>query len=144
MPVIGFTCGAFDLLHAGHSVFLRDCRRHCDQLVVGFQVDPTTDRLFEKNKPIQTVYERFIQLRNCKWVDDIIPYETEKDLVNLIATTPIDVRFLGEDYYEKEFTADKLCEQMKISIIYLPRKHSFSSSELRTRVGHGQNQSSIL
>ena len=102
--------------------------------MVGFQVDPTIDRLFEKNKPVQTVYERFVQLKNCKWVDDIIPYDTEKDLVNLIATTPIDVRFLGEDYYEREFTADKLCEQMKISIIYLPRKHSFSSSELRGRL----------
>lgn len=136
--IIGFTCGAFDLFHAGHNIFLRDCRRHCNKLVVGLHVDPTIDRPFKKNKPIQTVYERYVQLKNCKWVDEVIPYETEIDLVNVIATTPIDVRFLGEDYYQRAFTADELCQQMKISIIYLPRKHSFSSSELRKRIGDGQ------
>lgn len=131
--IIGFTCGAFDLFHAGHNILLRDCKRHCGKLVVGLQTDPTIDRL-AKNKPIQTIYERYTQLSNCEWVDEIIPYETEADLLNLIATTPMDVRFLGEDYYDKSFTGEKLCDEMNIKVLFMPRKHNFSSSELRKRL----------
>ena len=130
---IGFTCGAFDLFHAGHNIFLRDAKDHCDRLVVGLHTDPTIDRP-NKNKPIQTIYERYVQLKNCTWVDDIIPYETEADLVNLIATNKIDVRFLGADYIGKRFTGDALCEHKGIEIVYLDRSHNFSSSELRKRI----------
>jgi glycerol-3-phosphate cytidylyltransferase len=131
--IIGFTCGAFDLLHAGHSVYLRDCRTKCDKLIVGLHTDPTIDRP-EKNKPLQSIYERYTQLINCKWVDQIIPYDTEKDLINLMASTPIDVRFLGGDYADKSFTGEQLCIDMGIKVYTMPRKHNFSSSELRKRL----------
>lgn len=138
--MIGFVCGAFDLFHAGHNILLRDCKSHCDKLIVGLHTDPTIDRK-EKNKPIQSTFERWTQLINCKWVDEIIPYDTEQDLVNLIATTPLNIRFLGEDYLGKNATAKDLCEQLNIKIIYLKRRHTFSSSELRNRIA---NQSSVL
>lgn len=131
--IIGFTCGAFDLFHAGHNIFLRDARNHCQLLVVGLQTDPTIDRP-NKNKPVQTIYERYTQLENCAWVDKIIPYETEADLLNLIATTKMDVRFLGDDYEHKNFTGDQLCKKLGIEVIFLNRKHNFSSSELRKRI----------
>lgn len=131
--IIGFTCGAFDLLHAGHSVYLRDCRTKCDKLIVGLHTDPTIDRP-EKNKPLQSIYERYTQLINCKWVDQIIPYDTEADLLNLMASTPIDVRFLGGDYADKSFTGEQLCQDMGIKVYTMPRKHNFSSSELRERL----------
>ena len=131
--IIGFTCGAFDLLHAGHSVYLRDCRTMCDKLIVGLHTDPTIDRP-EKNKPLQSIYERYTQLINCKWVDQIIPYDTEADLINLMASTPIDVRFLGGDYVDKSFTGEQLCVDMSIKVYTMPRKHNFSSSELRKRL----------
>ena len=96
--MIGFTCGTYDLFHAGHNILLRDCRSQCDKLIVGLHTDPTIDRK-EKNKPVQSVFERWIQLKNCSWVDEIIPYETETDLLNLLATTEINKRFLGEEFY---------------------------------------------
>ena len=130
---IGFTCGAFDLFHAGHNIFLRDAKDHCDYLVVGLQTDPTIDRS-DKNKPVQTMYERYIQLKNCAWVDDVIPYDTEADLINLLASTNIDVRFLGSDYAHRSFTGDGLCEDRGIKVVFLNRYHTFSSSELRKRI----------
>ena len=136
-PVIGFTCGAFDLFHAGHNIMLRDCKTRCDKLIIGLHTDPSIDRS-EKNRPIQTVYERYTQLVNDKWVDEIIPYDTEADLLNLLVTIPIDVRFLGEDYFNKKFTGDDLCEEIGIKILFLPRKHSFSSSELRERIDNAR------
>jgi glycerol-3-phosphate cytidylyltransferase len=135
---IGFTCGAFDLFHAGHNILLRDCKLLCDKLIVGLHTDPTIDRSF-KNKPIQTMYERYIQLNNCKWVDEIIPYDTEKDLINLLATTKINIRFIGEDYLGKKITGDALCEQLNIKVIYFNRIHNFSSSELRDRIGKAKS-----
>jgi glycerol-3-phosphate cytidylyltransferase len=135
-PIIGFTCGAFDLFHAGHNIFLKDCKKNCDTLIVGLHTDPTIDRS-EKNKPIQTVYERYIQLDNCKWVDKIIPYDTELDLLNLISTNKIDIRFLGEDYLNKKFTGDDLCVELGIEIVLLKRNHTYSSSELRERIKYG-------
>lgn len=130
---VGFTCGAFDLFHAGHNILLRDCKLLCSKLIVGLHTDPTINRP-NKNKPVQTIYERYVQLINCKWVDEIIPYETEKDLCNLLATVPINIRFLGEDYYNKPFTGDKLCKDLGVKIIFCSRKHNFSSSELRERI----------
>jgi glycerol-3-phosphate cytidylyltransferase len=134
-PRVGFTCGAFDLFHAGHNVMLRDCKMSCDKLVVGLHTDPSIDRP-QKNKPVQTIYERYTQLKNCRWVDDIIPYDTEADLLNVLATMPLDIRFLGEDYVGKQFTGQELCEKMRIKIVYLPRKHTFSTTELRERIAH--------
>ena len=98
--MIGFTCGAFDLLHAGHVVMLKEARKNCDRLVVGLQTDPSIDRE-DKNKPIQSVYERYVQLSGVKYVDEIIPYDTEQSLVDLLQSQEIDIRFIGEDYRDK-------------------------------------------
>ena len=126
---IGFTCGAFDLLHAGHVVMLKEARENCEHLIVGLQTDPSIDRQ-EKNQPVQSVYERFTQLSAIKYVDEVIPYDTERSLIDLLESTPINVRFIGEDYIDKSFTGDEL----PIKIHYTNRKHSFSSSGLRQRV----------
>ena len=125
----GFTCGAFDLLHAGHVVMLIEARENCEYLIVGLQTDPTIDRP-EKNKPVQSVYERFVQLNAIQYVDEVIPYDSEASLIDLLESTPIDVRFIGEDYKDKTFTGDYL----PIKVYYTNRKHSFSSSGLRRRV----------
>ena len=138
--MIGFTCGAFDLFHAGHNIMLRECKSRCDYLIVGLHTDPTIDRP-NKNKPVQTIYERYVQLKNCKWVDDIIPYDNENDLINLIATIPMNIRFLGEDYLGVQITGENLCKQLNIDVIYLKRRHDFSTSELRNRI---EKASSIL
>lgn len=127
--MIGFTCGAFDLLHAGHIVMLEESKSKCDKLIVGLQTDPSIDRP-EKNKPIQSVYERFIQLSAVKYIDQIIPYDTEESLMDLLQSQHIDIRFIGEDYREKKFTGSEL----PIDIEYTSRKHSFSSSNLRERI----------
>ena len=131
--VVGFTCSAFDLFHAGHVAMLAECKQHCDYLKVGLQVDPSKDRP-EKNKPVQSVYERYIQLRGCKYVDEIIPYETEADLRNLLAIEHIDVRFVGQEYEGVPLTGDDICDQREIRIHYNTRLHTYSSSELRRRV----------
>ena len=126
---IGFTCGAWDLLHAGHVVMLKQARQYCDHLIVGLQTDPSIDRQ-EKNQPVQSVYERFVQVSALRDVDEVVPYDTEQSLIDLLESTPIDVRFIGEDYKDKSFTGDYLT----IKIFYTNRKHSFSSSGLRERV----------
>ena len=126
---VGFTCGAFDLLHAGHVVMLKEARENCEHLIVGLQTDPSIDRQ-EKNQPVQSVYERFTQLSAIKYVDEVIPYDTERSLIDLLESTPINVRFIGEDYIDKSFTGDDL----PIKVHYTNRKHSFSSSGLRQRV----------
>ena len=100
--MIGFTCGAFDLLHAGHIVMLEESKSYCDHLIVGLQTDPTIDRP-EKNKPIQSVYERFVQLNAVKYIDRTIPYDTEESLIDLLKSQHINIRFVGEDYRDKEF-----------------------------------------
>lgn len=127
----GFVCGAFDLFHPGHNILLRDCKEVCDFLIVGLQTDPSIDRP-GKNKPIQSIYERYVQLENCKHVDKIIPYDTEADLVNVLKTLKIDVRILGDDYVDKFFTGDEL----DIPVHFVSRKHNFSSTELRHRLEH--------
>lgn len=126
---VGFTCGAFDLLHAGHVVMLEEASNKCDYLIVGLQIDPSVDRK-SKNSPVQTVYERFVQLDGLKYVDEIIPYSSETCLMDILVTKKIDVRFVGEDYRDKRFTGDEL----NIPVVYTNRKHSFSSTSLRDRV----------
>ena len=130
---VGFTCGAFDLLHAGHIVMLREAKQHCDTLIVGLQTNPQIDRP-TKNKPVQTVYERYTQLVGCAYVDLVIPYETEQDLCNLLAIEPINVRFVGEEYTGLILTGQQICETRNIDIVYLPRRHYYSSTELRERI----------
>ena len=125
---IGFTCGAFDLLHAGHIVMLKEAKSECDHLIVGLQTDPSIDRQ-EKNQPIQSVFERYIQLSAVKYIDEIIPYDTEESLLDLLEATPIHIRFVGEDYIERDFTGKGLHE-----IYYTSRAHSFSTTQLRQRL----------
>lgn len=131
--VVGFTCSSFDLLHAGHVLMLEECKRYCDYLIVGLQTDPTIDRPGVKNKPVQSVYERQIQLRGCKYVNEIFVYDSESDLMNMITSLPIHVRFVGEEYRNKEFTGKKWCEDNQVRIHFNTRKHNFSTTELRKR-----------
>lgn len=130
---VGITFSAFDLLHAGHIKMLEDAKRQCDYLICGLQTDPTLDRP-EKNKPIQTVVERYIQLKACKFVDEIIPYVTEQDLEDILRAFKIDVRILGEEYRDKNFTARTYCEEKGIELYFNNRDHRFSSSGLRKTV----------
>ena len=130
MSKVGFTCSCFDLFHAGHIMMLKEAKSICDYLIVGLQTDPTIDRP-EKNKPIQSVVERFIQLESCKYVDEVVVYATEKDLLDILYTYPIDIRFVGEEYKDKDFTGKDLDH---IEMYYNSRRHSFSTTELRQRV----------
>jgi len=130
---IGFTCSAFDLLHAGHVAMLREAKSQCDYLICGIQNDPSLDRL-EKNKPIQSVVERYIQLSAVKYVDEIIPYNTEEDLKDILLTYPINVRILGSEYRHQDFTGKEICQKRGISLYFNSRDHNFSSSGLRKRV----------
>tara|TARA_B100001939_G_scaffold181927_1_gene156749 strand:+ start:7788 stop:8201 length:414 start_codon:yes stop_codon:yes gene_type:complete len=130
---IGFTCSTFDLLHAGHVQMLRDAKQHCDYLLVGLQIDPSLDRP-EKNKPVQSIVERYTQLKGIKYVDEIIPYGTEEDLLDLMELYTIDVRILGEEYRDKDFTGRDICRKRDIDIIFNNRDHRFSTSDLRMRV----------
>jgi glycerol-3-phosphate cytidylyltransferase len=126
---LGFTCSCFDLLHAGHILMLEEAKMQCDRLVVGLQTDPTLDRP-EKNAPIQSVTERYIQLAAVKYVDEIIPYSTEQDLLNLLKALPIDIRIIGEDYRDKNFTG----KELNIPLYYNKREHDWSTSALRKRI----------
>jgi glycerol-3-phosphate cytidylyltransferase len=130
----GFTCGAFDLLHPGHVHFIHEARKKCEFLIVGLHTDPTIDRPGSKNKPIQSVFERYLQLDGLSCVDLIVPYDTERDLVNMMATLDIQVRFVGTDYTGKRITGEDICGQRGIDIVYIPRLHDFSSTSLRERL----------
>jgi len=130
---IGFTCSTFDLLHAGHILMLAECKTICDYLIVAVQSDPTIDRPDVKNKPVQSIVERYVQLSAVKFIDEIIVYDTEKDLEDLLMFLPINVRIIGEEYKDKEFTGKQICEERGIKIWFNSRNHRFSSSELRTR-----------
>jgi glycerol-3-phosphate cytidylyltransferase len=130
---IGFTCSTFDLLHAGHVQMLREAKDQCDYLIVGLQVDPSVDRP-EKNAPVQSIVERHTQLAAIKYVDEIIPYSTEKDLNDLLTMYTIHVRILGVEYKEKDFTGKDICRQRGIQLYFNKRDHRFSSSDLRERV----------
>jgi len=130
---IGFTCSTFDLLHAGHILMLAECKSVCDHLIVGLQSDPTIDRPDTKNKPVQSVVERYVQLSAVKFIDEIIVYDTEKDLEDLLMFLPITVRICGEEYKDKPLTGREICDARGIKTFYNSRTHRFSSSELRQR-----------
>ena len=131
--IIGFSCSTFDLLHAGHILMLAECKQSCDYLIVGLQTNPAIDRPDSKNKPVQSIVERYVQLSAVKYVDEIIVYETEKDLEDLLMFLPITVRICGEEYKDKHLTGREICESRGIKTFYNSRTHRFSSSELRQR-----------
>jgi len=130
---VAFTCSTFDLLHAGHILLLAECKQICDYLIVGLQTDPTIDRPDVKNKPVQSIVERYVQLSAVKFVDEIIVYDTEKDLEDMLAFLPITMRICGEEYKEKHLTGRDICDTRGIKTYYNSRTHRFSSSELRQR-----------
>ena len=136
---IGFTASQFDMLHAGHIAMLSEAKNHCDYLIAGLQNNASWDRP-EKNEPIQSIVERQIQLAATRYVDEIVVYNTEKDLEDILLTLPIDVRILGVEYQDKEFTGRDICNKRNIKLIYNTRDHSFSSSSLRKRVAEAERQ----
>jgi glycerol-3-phosphate cytidylyltransferase len=140
---IGFNCSSFDLFHAGHVTMLKEERRYCDYLIVALQTDPTVDRPKEKNKPIQSVYERFVQVSACKYVDEVLVYTTEDDLLNMLKTQHIDIRFLGDEYKTKEFTGKQWCLDNGIELHYHLREHPYSSSRLRKRVYEAEKEKDV-
>lgn len=131
---VGITASTFDLFHAGHIVMLEEAKRQCDHLIAAIQTDPTIDRPDTKNKPVQSIIERQIQVSACKYVDDVIVYNTEKELEDILLTFPIDVRIMGEEYKDKNFTGKEICDKRNIQIYFNKRDHYFSSTDLRTRV----------
>lgn len=136
---IGIVTSAFDLLHAGHIAMLAEAKNHCDYLIAALQTNPTIDRPTSKNKPVQSIVERQIQLAAVQYVDEIVVYETEKDLEDIFLTLPIDVRILGVEYKDVEFTAKEICKNRGVDIIFNSRDHSFSSSNLRKRIADAEN-----
>lgn len=136
---IGFTCSTFDLLHAGHVAMLREAKSVCDYLIVGLQVDPSVDRRL-KNTPVQTVVERQAQLAAIKYVDEVVVYTTENDLLDILNMYPIDIRILGEEYRDKEFTGKDECRKRGIQLYFNKRDHRFSTSDLRMRVSECTNK----
>lgn len=131
---IGITFSTFDMLHAGHVAMLSEARNHCDYLICGLQTDPTIDRPDTKNKPVQSIVERQIQLAACRYVDEVVVYATEQDLIDLLLILPVDVRILGIEYENKDFSGRNECYDRGIEIVFNGRDHSFSSSSLRKRV----------
>ena len=136
---IGFTCGAFDLMHAGHMIMLGDAKSICDKLIVGIQSDPSIDRP-QKNRPVQSFDERIIMVEGCKYVDEIILYHTEEDLLKILKDINPDVRILGSDYLNKTFTG----QEFPIEIYYHKRSHGWSSSALRERVYYAERRKDAL
>jgi glycerol-3-phosphate cytidylyltransferase len=131
---IGITFSTFDMLHAGHIAMLAEAKNHCDYLIAGLQTDPTIDRPDTKNKPVQSIVERQIQLAACRYVDEVVVYQTEQDLVDLLLILPLDIRVLGVEYQDKEYTGKHEGMRRGIQPIFNGRDHSFSSSGLRSRV----------
>ncbi len=140
---IGITFSTFDLLHAGHVAMLAEAKNHCDYLIAGLQTDPTIDRPDTKNAPIQSIVERQIQLAACRYVDEVVVYQTEQDLIDLLLILPLDVRILGVEYKERSFTGDNECYNRGIELVFNSRDHSFSSSSLRKRVIHAETQRAL-
>jgi len=130
---VGFTASTFDLLHSGHVQMLREAREQCDYLICALQMDPSVDRE-EKNAPVQTIVERYTQLKAVKYVDEIIPYATEKDLEDILQMYHINVRILGEEYRDKDFTGKDICRKRDIKLYFNKRDHRFSTSDLRKRI----------
>jgi glycerol-3-phosphate cytidylyltransferase len=141
---IGVTFSTFDMLHAGHIAMLSEAKNHCDYLICGLQTDPTIDRPDTKNKPIQSIVERQIQLSACRYVDEVVVYQTEQDLVDLLLILPLDVRVLGVEYQDKEFSGQHECYQRNIELVFNGRDHSFSSSSLRKRVVAAESHKVLL
>ncbi len=135
---IGITFSTFDLLHAGHIAMLSEAKNHCDYLIAGLQTDPTIDRPDTKNPPVQSIVERQIQLSACRFVDEVVVYQTEQDLIDLLLILPLDVRILGVEYADKEFTGRWEGNERGIELVFNGRDHSFSSSSLRKRVAEAQ------
>ena len=135
---IGITFSAFDLFHAGHVKMLEEAKRQCDYLICAIQTDPTIDRP-EKNSPVQSIVERYIQLKGCKHVDEIVPYATEQDLEDVLRSFKIDVRIIGDEYANKNFTGREHCEEKGIQLYFNKREHRFSSSGLRKEVQEKEN-----
>ena len=135
---VGFTCSTFDLLHAGHVQMLREAKEQCEYLIVGLQFDPSIDRE-NKNSPVQTIVERYTQLKAVSCVDEIVPYSSEKDLEDILSMYNIDVRILGEEYRDKDFTGKDICRKRDIKLYFNKRDHRFSSSDLRERVCNGNS-----
>lgn len=135
---IGITCSTFDLLHAGHVTMLQECKDHCDFLICALQLDPTIDRP-HKNKPIQSIVERYLQLEAVKWVDKIIPYSTENELEEIFLSQNLQVRIIGSDYIGKDFTAKEICKNRGIEIVYNKRDHHWSTTELRKKINNLKN-----
>jgi glycerol-3-phosphate cytidylyltransferase len=135
---IGITFSTFDLLHAGHIAMLSEAKNHCDYLIAGLQTDPTIDRPDTKNHPIQSIVERQIQLSACRYVDEVVVYQTEQDLRDLLLILPVDVRILGIEYADKDFSGAEECYDRGIEIVFNGRDHSFSSSSLRKRVAEAE------
>jgi glycerol-3-phosphate cytidylyltransferase len=141
---IGFTASVFDLLHAGHIMMLREAREQCEYLIVGLQTDPSIDRPGDKNRPVQSLVERYAQLSAVSYVDEIIPYETEEDLKDILQMYHIDVRILGEEYREKEFTGKDICRKRGIDFYFNKRDHKFSTSDLRERVKNAPSKDTTV
>jgi glycerol-3-phosphate cytidylyltransferase len=137
---IGITFSTFDMLHAGHIAMLSEAKNHCDYLICGLQTDPTIDRPDTKNKPVQSIVERQIQLAACRYVDEVVVYQTEQDLVDLLLILPLDVRILGVEYEEQDYTGKREGWTRGIESIFNKRDHSFSSSSLRKRVAWAESQ----
>jgi len=136
----GITAGTFDFCHAGHVLMLQECKKHCKRLIVALQTDPTIDRP-EKNKPIQSTFERYLQLKACRYVDEVVPYDTEHDLENILASLDVDVRFLSEEYRGRIDTGESICRRRSIEIRFNKRFHDYSSTELRNRIHESRNNS---
>ena len=135
---IGITFSTFDMLHAGHIAMLSEAKNHCDYLIAGLQTDPTIDRPTQKNPPVQSIVERQIQLAACRYVDEVVVYQTEEDLIDLLLILPVDVRILGVEYQGLDFTGREECRSRGIELVFNGRDHSFSSSSLRRRVAKAE------
>ena len=134
---VGITFSTFDLFHAGHIKMLEEAKSNCDYLIIGLQLDPSIDRT-EKNKPTQSIVERYVQVRSCKYIDEVVPYVTEQDLIDILSSFKIDLRIIGDEYQDKSFTGKKYCEEKGIKIYYNRREHRFSSSALRKQVSESE------
>lgn len=134
---VGITFSTFDLLHAGHIKMLEEAKSKCDYLIIGLQLDPSIDRP-KKNKPTQTIVERYVQVKSCKYIDEVVPYVTEQDLIDILSSFKIDLRIIGEEYKNKLFTGKDYCLKKGIEIYYNKREHRFSSSALREQVSNSE------
>lgn len=132
---VGITFSTFDLFHAGHVKMLEEAKSKCEYLIIGLQLDPSIDRP-EKNKPTQSIVERYVQVRSCKYIDEVVPYVTEQDLIDILSSFKIDIRIIGEEYKNKDFTGKNYCLKKGIEIYYNKRQHRFSSSALRKQVSN--------